>query len=120
MSITDAARFAKDLATDKDLVEKVKAKASGLASLVELGKTHGYNFTLDEIKQVVSGAAKREMTDAELDAVAGGKGIPATATSTVAVTATTTTIATAVSTNGLTAVVVFGPGGPPPITAQVV
>jgi len=74
MSIADAVRFAKDLATDKDLVEKVKAKASGLASLVELGKTHGYNFTLDEIKQVVQGAAKREMSDAELDIVAGGKG----------------------------------------------
>jgi predicted ribosomally synthesized peptide with nif11-like leader len=74
MSISDAARFAKDLATDKDLLEKVKGKASGLASLVELGKVHGYNFTFDEIKQVVQGTAKREMTDAELDVVAGGKG----------------------------------------------
>lgn len=76
MSIADAIRFAKDLATDKDLVEKVKAKASGLASLVELGKTHGYNFTLEEIKQVIRSSATREMTDDQLDAVAGGKAAP--------------------------------------------
>lgn len=73
MSITDAARFAKDLATDRDLVERVKAKASGLASLVELGKAHGYDFTHDEIKQVVRSAAKRDLSEDELDAVAGGK-----------------------------------------------
>jgi predicted ribosomally synthesized peptide with nif11-like leader len=76
LSITDAIRFAKDLVTDKDLTEKIKAKASGLTSLVELGKAHGYNFTLEEIKQVIRSGAPREMTDDQLDAVAGGKAAP--------------------------------------------
>lgn len=76
MSIADAARFAKDLATDKDLLEKVKGKASGLTSLVELGKSYGYNFTLDQIKQVIRNSAPREMTDDQIDTVAGGKAAP--------------------------------------------
>ncbi len=74
MSIADAARFAKDLATDKEFVAKVKDKVSGLASLVELGKAHGYLFTLEEIKQFVRSAVGRDLTDDQLDAVAGGQG----------------------------------------------
>ncbi len=74
MPIEDAQRFAEELATNKSLAETIKAKAAGLASLVELGRTNGFNFTMDELKQVIRGAAKRDLTDDQLEVIAGGQG----------------------------------------------
>ncbi|UYN94409.1 MAG: Nif11-like leader peptide family natural product precursor [Enhydrobacter sp.] len=74
MSVVDAQRFAKDLTSNKELAEKVKTSAAGLASLVELGKANGYSFSMDELKQVIRGAAKRELTDDQLEVIAGGQG----------------------------------------------
>jgi len=88
MSMSDAQRFAKDLASNKDLAEKVKAKAAGLASLVELGKANGYSFTTEEIKQVIRAAAKRDLTDDQLEAVAGGQGDPPSTTQSTGTNAT--------------------------------
>ncbi len=73
MSIVDAARFAKDVATDKELVARIKDKVSGLPSLVELGKANGYSFTLDELRQVVRSPAGRDLTEDQLNAFVGAK-----------------------------------------------
>ncbi len=85
MSAADAERFVKDLATNQGLADQVKAKASGLASFVEIGRTNGYDFNAEEIKAVIRGAARRELSDEQLDAVAGGTGEAVSVTAQAAV-----------------------------------
>jgi predicted ribosomally synthesized peptide with nif11-like leader len=73
MSISEAERFANDLAKNKELLAEVKPEATGLASIVAIGKQHGYDFSLDEAKQFIQSRSPRELTDTQLDAIAGGK-----------------------------------------------
>lgn len=73
MSSTEAERFVNDLAKNQELVAALKPQATGLASVVAFGKQHGYDFTLDEAKQYIQSRSPRELTDTQLDAVAGGK-----------------------------------------------
>jgi predicted ribosomally synthesized peptide with nif11-like leader len=74
MSAADAERFVDDVAKDKQLAERVKPHAAGLAALVAGAKTLGYTFTVDELKQAMRGKAKQNLNDAQLDAIAGGAG----------------------------------------------
>ena len=76
MSIADAERFAEDLKNDKKFLAEATAKAAGLASMVELGRSHGYSFTVDELKQVARARSKHPLTDHQLEQVAGGQGEP--------------------------------------------
>lgn len=79
MSISDAKRFIQDVADNKSLQDEVKTKTSGLQSLVDFGLNNGYVFTLAELKQVVLSAAERDLTDDELEHLAGGaRAVPAT------------------------------------------
>jgi predicted ribosomally synthesized peptide with nif11-like leader len=73
MSIAEAERFVGDLAKNPQLLAQVKPEATGLASVVALAKKHGYNFSLDEAKKYVQSKSPRELTDKQLDAIAGGK-----------------------------------------------
>jgi len=73
MSIAEAERFVNDLASKPDLLAEVKPFATGLAAVVALGKKHGYDFTLDDAKRYIQSRSPRELTDKQLDAVAGGK-----------------------------------------------
>jgi len=73
MSSTEAERFVNDLAKKPELVAALKPQATGLASVVAFGKQHGYDFTLDEAKQYIQSRSPRELTDTQLDAIAGGK-----------------------------------------------
>ena len=73
MSIADAERFAEDLKNDKKFLAEATAKAAGLASMVELGRSHGYSFTVDELKQVARARSKHPLTDHQLEQVAGGQ-----------------------------------------------
>lgn len=82
MSIAEAERFVNDLAKDPKLLGEVKPRATGLAAVVALGKQHGYNFTLDEAKNYIQSRSPRELTDKQLDAIAGGKHHSSVATST--------------------------------------
>ena len=77
MSLVDAERFCQDLKSNKQLSEKVKPAATGLAALVAAAKAHGYDFTLDELKQAIRGRARRELSDEHLEALAGGAAPPA-------------------------------------------
>jgi predicted ribosomally synthesized peptide with nif11-like leader len=83
MSLADAQRFCADVASNKQLNDKVKPMAAGLASIVAAAKTHGYDFTLDELKQAIRERARRELSDAHLEAIAGGGAPPAVQTSQV-------------------------------------
>jgi predicted ribosomally synthesized peptide with nif11-like leader len=73
MSIADAERFAKDLGTDKALLAEVMQNASGVASVVKVANAHGYSVTVEEAKQYIESRSPKELTDDQLDAVAGGK-----------------------------------------------
>jgi predicted ribosomally synthesized peptide with nif11-like leader len=73
MSIAEVERFVNDLAKDPQLLGKVKPQATGLAAVVALGKQHGYGFSLDEAKSYIQSRSPRELTDKQLDAIAGGK-----------------------------------------------
>jgi predicted ribosomally synthesized peptide with nif11-like leader len=73
MSIAEAERFVGDLAKNPQLLAQVKPEATGLASVVALAKKHGYSFSLDEAKKYVQSKSPRELTDKQLDAIAGGK-----------------------------------------------
>ena len=76
MSIDEARRFERDLTTNSQLLAKVKSVVSGLASFVEAGKAHGYDFTLADVKQLVRDKVPRnQLSDEQLDAIAAGHGL---------------------------------------------
>lgn len=75
MPMTEVQRFANDLAQKPDLLANVKPFATGLTAFVALGKQHGYDFTVAEAKQYIQSRSPQELTDRQLDAVAGGKNV---------------------------------------------
>jgi predicted ribosomally synthesized peptide with nif11-like leader len=98
MAIADAKRFADALSSDQKLLAAVKPKVNGLAAFVEAGKQHGYNFSLDEAKQLIrSKVPSHQLSDQQLDAIAGGDSVKI-ATNVLVATETTTTAVTV--TNG--------------------
>ena len=74
MSQADIERFVADLQTNPDLLAEVTKSAGGIASIVEIAKGKGYDVTLDEAKAYIQAQAKAELSDEQLDAIAGGKG----------------------------------------------
>ena len=81
MSIAEIERFAADLKSNAALkaeAEKTqadKSHATPLDRAVAFAATKGYAFTADEMKahaQAKAKASGKELTDAELDGVAGG------------------------------------------------
>ena len=83
MSKEEVDRFVADLATNPEMLAAVTDRAAGLDSIVALAKEHGYEVTLDEAKAHIQGQAERELTDADLEHVAGGKGSTAQSTNVV-------------------------------------
>src|SRR6476659_8315527 len=98
MAIADAKRFADALSSDQELLAAAKPKVTGLAAFVEVGKQHGYNFNLDEAKQLIrSKVPPQQLSDQQLDAIAGGDSVKVATN----VAAAVETLATAVTvTNG--------------------
>jgi len=74
MSASDIDRFTGDLKTDPDLLDEVKQHAGTLAKVVSFAEEKGYHFSLEEAKEYLESKAGSELDDAQLDAVAGGKG----------------------------------------------
>ena len=81
MSIAEIERFAADLKSNEALRgEAAKApadqsQATPVARAVAFAASKGYAFTVDEAKEHIKAKAKtagKELTDAELDGVAGG------------------------------------------------
>jgi predicted ribosomally synthesized peptide with nif11-like leader len=94
MSQSDIERFINDLKENTELLGEIKSGSTGLASVVETAQAKGYDITMDEAKTYISDKAQQDLSDSQLDAVAGGKG---STTSTAAV-QTTLAVTTAVQT----------------------
>ncbi|MDH2399142.1 Nif11-like leader peptide family natural product precursor [Bradyrhizobium sp. SSUT18] len=73
MSQTEVERFVNDLGKKRNLLENAKPSAIGLASIVAVGKSHGYNFTLDEAKSYIRCRSRHELISKQLDATVGAK-----------------------------------------------
>lgn len=73
MSQADVERFVTDLQNDEGLRNELSGHASGVGSVVAFAKEKGYDVTADEASAYISAQAGRDLSDAELDAVAGGK-----------------------------------------------
>ena len=71
MSKAEVERFVSDLKADANLQSEVKAKATGIPSLIEVAKARGYEITKEEIRQYVRSQGQ-ELTDEQLESTAGG------------------------------------------------
>ncbi|WP_100213496.1 Nif11-like leader peptide family natural product precursor [Bradyrhizobium yuanmingense] len=71
MSQAEVERFVKNLAKEGSLLEDLKQSATGLAPIVAVGKSHGYDFTLDEVRSSIRVPGRDELM--QLDAIVGGK-----------------------------------------------
>jgi len=71
MSQAEVERFVKNLAKESSLLENLKQSATGLAPIVAIGKSHDYDFTLDEVRSCIRVPGRQELMP--LDAIAGGK-----------------------------------------------
>ncbi|MDP6485451.1 MAG: Nif11-like leader peptide family RiPP precursor [Alphaproteobacteria bacterium] len=74
MSQADVDRFVADLKSDATMMDELKGSSTGLASVVEFASSKGYDISIDEAKAYIKDQAKQELSDDQLDSVAGGKG----------------------------------------------
>lgn len=76
MSASEAERFANDLKTNTGLLDELKKSAAGLglSGVVEFAKQKGYSIDVDDAKSYIELKAHKELTDEQLDRIAGGKG----------------------------------------------
>ena len=96
MSSAEVERFVADLMGNEDLRNELSGHASGVGSVVAFAKDKGYDVSADEAAAYIHDQAGRELNDAELDAVAGGKSgslNQGVSTTVVAATAVSTTTA---------------------------
>jgi predicted ribosomally synthesized peptide with nif11-like leader len=75
MAKGEVERFVRDIKTNTKLQAGVKAKASGLPSLLEAAKAEGYNITVEDV-QVYARSQGKEVTEEQLKGVAAGRPIP--------------------------------------------
>lgn len=99
MSRADVERFVADLNSDEGLRTELSAQASGIGSVVAFARDKGYDISAEEAGAYVSAQAGRDLSDDELDVVAGGKGhLNAAAITATAAGVVTSTTATEVAT----------------------
>lgn len=100
MSKQEIDRFVEDLKSDTDMRDALRDEASGVGSVTEFAKGRGYDISPDEVRAYLQEKTERDLSDEQLDAVAGGKGhhhhhhhhgSHTTSTSTVQTTQTVTT-----------------------------
>ena len=63
-------RFTKDVKSDEALRASIKAAGADQAAIVRAANAKGYKFSLADVEQVIS---QGELSDAQLESVAGGK-----------------------------------------------
>lgn len=74
MSQADADRFVEDLKNNEELRAELSGQATGIASVVTFAKDKGYDVTGQDVATYIEGQAGQDLTDEQLDAIAGGKG----------------------------------------------
>lgn len=75
MSVENIKRFQKELQKNDELKEKLKGlklSYENLEELISFAKEAGFDFTVEELKAVNSGAVGEELSLDELDKVVGG------------------------------------------------
>lgn len=73
MSQAEIERFVNDLASNESLRETVVNASEGVESLVAIAQDHGYDINIDEARDYIQANTQGELSDDQLDAVAGGK-----------------------------------------------
>ncbi len=79
MSIENVKAFMEKVKNDKELQDKLKCLVkhnmeASVAQGIQVAKKVGYEFTAEEFKEVMSSSGDAQLSDAELDNVAGGGG----------------------------------------------
>ncbi|NJK66420.1 MAG: Nif11-like leader peptide family natural product precursor [Microcoleus sp. SU_5_3] len=81
MSVESVNQLYQEVMQESALLQQFQAAPDreSLANLaVEVGQQNGYSFTIDEVKQALAAQSAaseaEELTDEQLEAVAGGKG----------------------------------------------
>jgi predicted ribosomally synthesized peptide with nif11-like leader len=72
MSKPELDRFIGDAQTSTELQETLKGKSTDPAAIVTVARARGYDVTSEDVDAHVS-AQKRQLSDQDLDAVAGGR-----------------------------------------------
>ncbi|XWN30184.1 MAG: Nif11-like leader peptide family RiPP precursor [Devosia sp.] len=114
MSTSEVKRFVDDLSANKKLLDEAQGKSTGIESLVSLAKERGYDFTVDEVKEYIRAESQHELSDEDLDAIAGGAGQGSSAK-----TAVMTTSVSATTVSGGPVVVSSGPVNPIQVIVSV-
>ncbi|MBB4188987.1 hypothetical protein GGE07_005666 [Sinorhizobium terangae] len=70
MPRTDVERFVNDIGKKGSLLESLKPSATGLASIVAIGRSLDYNITLDEVKRYVRLDRRHKPVSKDFDATA--------------------------------------------------
>lgn len=74
MSQAEVERFVENLKNDEGLRNELSEHASGIGSIVGFAKDHGYEIDDEEVRVYINAQAEQELTDEQLEMVAGGKG----------------------------------------------
>lgn len=103
MSQPEVDRLIDDLKTDDALRAELAAQATGVASVVSFATDKGYDVPRAAVSTYIEGPVNQELTDGQLDALAGGKGDhhhhPSTSTYAAQTVAVATTEAVAAETS---------------------
>ena len=91
MSKADLERFVSDLKTDDALRAELAGNASGIGSVVEFAEGKGYDISADEARNYIQSQSGTDLSDDQLDAIAGGKGHHHSSTTSVTQVATVQT-----------------------------
>jgi predicted ribosomally synthesized peptide with nif11-like leader len=75
MSAAEIERFNTDVGSDPELGDQMTQHSATLAAVVAFASARGYAFTADEVKEYARPARGGELTDRQLDLVAGGGGV---------------------------------------------
>jgi predicted ribosomally synthesized peptide with nif11-like leader len=71
MSRAELERFVADVKADPKLQADLKERGSGVASVVEIARSRGYEITTQDVRDYVR-SQDREITEEELDRVTAG------------------------------------------------
>lgn len=71
MSRAELERFVADVKADPRLQADLKERGSGVASVVEIARSRGYEITTQDVRDYVR-SQDREITEEELDRVTAG------------------------------------------------
>ncbi len=74
MSKQEIDRFVEALKSDADMRNALRENAGGVGSVVEFARGRDYDITPDEVRDYLQEKTDKELSDEQLDAVAGGKG----------------------------------------------